>query len=259
VEQRRHLRARLEVALGVLEQRPSGSIERGLVADTGQHVEQPPAGRRGMPYVVGRDQRDLIAPGNGNERAVESFLVGIKVTLHVDVKPAGEKIPQAGEGKFEIRNSKFEIVSPGETDEAVGVSVEVFPRRHRFTLGRAQLGLGDEPAEILIADAGGSEEIERGRRVRRTGQRQFRADDGPQTGARRRLMKARCAVHAVTIAESQRRIAERRGARDEIFRQRSPGEEAEGAAGAQFDVLGEDQSYTPSTNQLCVVTSQNNR
>ena len=51
-------------------------------------------------------------------------------------------------------------------------------------------------------------------------------------------MKTRGAVHAVAITERQRRIAERGGALDQILRQRGAGEKTEGAAAAQFNVVG---------------------
>src|SRR5262249_55684074 len=46
-EQRRHLGGRLEMALGVGEQKPPGAVERGAVADAGEDGEERPAGGGG--------------------------------------------------------------------------------------------------------------------------------------------------------------------------------------------------------------------
>ena len=57
--------------------------------------------------------------------------------------------------------------------------------------------------------------------------RQLRADDPFQAGTLRGNVKARCAVDAVAIEQSDRWIAERRGAFHERFRQRCAVEERE--------------------------------
>ena len=73
------------------EQHASGGIERRLVADAGEHIEQPPSRRPRVAHVVGGHQRDAEVPRDVDQRAVEPFLVRIEVALQVDVEAVGEE------------------------------------------------------------------------------------------------------------------------------------------------------------------------
>ena len=66
--------------------------------------------------------------------------------------------------------------------------------------------------------------------------RQLRADDRPDAGRERGLVKARRAVDAVAIEQRERRIAELGGAIDERFGQRRALEKTEGGRGVELDV-----------------------
>jgi hypothetical protein len=68
--------------------------------------------------------------------------------------------------------------------------------------------------------------------------RQLGADDGFQAGLACRPVKPWSAVHAIGIEQRQCRIAERRGALDKRFGERSPLEKAERGGAMELDVHG---------------------
>ena len=58
-EQPRHLVSRLEMALGIGLETAADALDRGLLADAGQHILQHPLLGMVIEHVVGRDQRHL--------------------------------------------------------------------------------------------------------------------------------------------------------------------------------------------------------
>src|SRR5262249_47301128 len=108
------------------------------------------------------------------------------------------------------------------------------PRHARLALLPAERAGGEEPAEVPVAGAILDEEMERAR----VAHDDVRADDRAHAGALGRLEEARRAVESVSIRERDRIVPERRGARDEILRQRRTGEERERAPAAKLDVVG---------------------
>ena len=133
-EQRRHGARRLEMMLGVGEQATAGAVERGLLAQTGEHVEQRPAARRGVADVVADGERNGEALGDGPERAVEALRGGIEMALQVDDEAIGEQALQARDGGLDAaaaqRRRERTVGAAGEAEEAVGVAVEVRPVGH---------------------------------------------------------------------------------------------------------------------------------
>ena len=135
--------------------------------------------------------------------------------------------------------SRQEQRPPGQGDETAGAAVEIAERQRAFAFGRAQLHARDEAAEILPAVGGLDQHRERPRRERAPlgrGDGQLGADDGADAGGLRGLMEARRAVDAVAIEQRDRRIAERRRALDERFRQRRAAQERKGRRGMKLDV-----------------------
>ena len=170
-----------------------------------------------------------------DQRAVEPLLVGIEMALQVDVEAVGEEALEEVESRrVESRRSPVTTAGPS-APPARQMRPSVWPSRssHVATdspFGARSLVSRDQSAEVLVAGAVGGEEIEQSRVEREGGAcRRYtrtstlpasaRTDERAQPGALRRLMKTRRAVDAVAIAERQRRITERRGARDQILRQ----------------------------------------
>ncbi len=132
---------------------------------------------------------------------------------------------------------------------------------------RAQLHARDQPAEVAVALLGGDEKRQmpavggrqreagragaaaggQRRAVRARPRRHFRArildgelgaDEGTQAGGFGRLMEARGAVKAVAVEQRDRGVTEQRRALDERLGQGGRPEEAEGGRGVEFYVHG---------------------
>src|SRR5208283_2182135 len=245
------------MALTVDPQRAAGFLERGLEPDAGQHVEQH-AIRAAVAYVVGRDHRDSRRAGKRGELAIEAFLTGVEMTLQIDVEIARAENPAEPPAQIAGILAANEHArqrahhAAGKADESAAVAFELVERNAALALGGidgrsdgavayeragiqdAHLRVGDHAAEILVALAIRCEEVE----ARVVVQRQFRADDLPDSRGLRGLVKARRAVKSVAIAKRHRAVAEFRRARGEILGRSSAFEKAECAARAKFDVVG---------------------
>ena len=103
-KQPRHLRRRLEVALGVRGQPAAGAHQRDVLADRGQHVEQRPLLRRGEADAAGGDERHAKRLGEADQRVVVVFLIALQVPLQLDegvaaAEHADDAIEQAADAE----------------------------------------------------------------------------------------------------------------------------------------------------------------
>jgi hypothetical protein len=67
-------------------------------------------------------------------------------------------------------------------------------------------------------------------------QRNFTANQSPNSGRLSRLMKPRRAIQSVAVAQCQRAITETHGFSDKIFRLRSSFEKTEAGSGMEFEI-----------------------
>ena len=148
-EQLRHLRRRLQVALGVVREALAGTVDVGLVADAADDVVERPILRRREADAVGREQRHVIRRGECDERVVVGFLVALQVALQLDVEPiAPEHADQAIEQPADAVPRAAEDGPASERDEAAGGAVEILEAER--AAGRRDFPFG-APAFICVS------------------------------------------------------------------------------------------------------------
>ena len=249
-EELRHLRRRLQVALGVARQALPGAMDVGLVADAGEDVEQRPILRRGEADAVGREQRHVIRRGQRDERLVVGLLVALQVPLQLDVEAiAAEHADQAIEQPADAVPRVRRRARRGRpARQAAGRAVEILEAeraagRRDLALRRARLHPRDQAAQVAIAVARRDQHRQppQARRMRAVrlllrADGQLGADERLEPGLARRHVQARRAVDAVPIEHREGRIAERRGPLDQRLGRGGGFQEREGRCGMQLDV-----------------------
>ena len=109
-EELRHRLRRLQVALGVSRQLPSRGIERRLVADAREHVEERAVGDCGKPHVVGGDDRHAERAGKRFERDIGRLFIAQQMALQLDAhvasaEEADDAIEQAADAVSPTRRA----------------------------------------------------------------------------------------------------------------------------------------------------------
>ena len=265
-EQPRHRLRRLQVALGVAAQPPSGLLERGLVADAGEDVVQRPIGRLGEAHAVGGDDRHVERGGEIAQRLV------VRTPPRAGDGAAARRRPARAERcrRSDRRGRRRRSARPSiAVRPASATSPPTWPSRSSKVSAPSPFGarsfiVRHQPAQVAVAVArldqdGQREQPLRSRgqrsrgsarrlaadrrdrcrsRRRAAGDRQLGADDRLEAGALGGEVKARRAVDAVAIEQRQRRIAERRRALDQRFGQRRAVEKRKGGRGVEFDIHG---------------------
>ena len=151
-EERRHVRRRLEVALGVRRETPPGLRERGVVMNARDDIEQRPLGRRRKADAVGRDDRHVERRRELDERLVVRFLVAAEVPLQLDVHAvATEQADEAIHQAADAAAAGVERRAADERDEAAGRAVQIFQRQRAFAFRRAHFHAGDQAAQVAVA------------------------------------------------------------------------------------------------------------
>ena len=154
-----HLRRGFEIALGVGHQPPAGIGQRGVLADTGEHVVQRPLGLGREAHAVGGEDRHAERLGQRHEHLVVPGLVALQVPLHLHVDLL------AAEDAHQPIQQPADAVAVGPQQRPAGqrhqpghVPVEILERERALALRRAQLHRGDEAAEVAVALLGGDED-----------------------------------------------------------------------------------------------------
>ena len=80
-----HLLRRLQVALAVMRQQTSGSVERAMIADTGKHIEDLPLFTSAILRTLCRQQRQIQAARKFHCSLITDFLRAIVVTLQLNI------------------------------------------------------------------------------------------------------------------------------------------------------------------------------
>ena len=151
-KQLRHHLGRLEIALGVARQPAAGRIERRLVVDAGEHVEERSILGRGKADAVGGHDRDAKRPRQAGERHQVGFLVAQQMPLQLDADVgAAEQADQAIQQPAHAVVMRVEHRPARQRDEPGREALELLEREGAFSLGGAHLHAGHETAEIAVA------------------------------------------------------------------------------------------------------------
>ena len=217
----------------------AGLVEVRVVSEAGEDVEGGAGGGCGVEDAVGGEEREGAGAGEVDEGAVDAILTATAMALDLDEDVVGAESRlealddfggwngTAGQGATERT-----FLVAGEGDEPFGVGREFGPEDPAFALGGAEVGGGEEVAEVLVSSPGGDEDGEDGFIV----EDEFRADDGSDAGFAGDAGEAGGAVDSHAVAEGDGREAEAGGGVGEGLGKGGGAQEAEGAAGVEFDV-----------------------
>jgi hypothetical protein len=151
-EQPRHLRRRLEVALGVGGQAAAGARQRHVLTNRGQHVEQRPLFGRGKADAAGGQQRDAKRLREAHQRVVVVFLVALQVALQLDEGVRAAKDPDdAIEQTADAEAVRAQQRAAGHGDQAGNAAVELVDAERALAFRRAQLHARNQAAEVAPA------------------------------------------------------------------------------------------------------------
>ncbi len=156
-KQPRHLRRRLEVALGVGGETPAGSRKRHVLANRGQHVEQRPLFGRGKAHAAGGHERHAKRFRETHQRVVVVFLIAMQVALQLDKNiVAAEDADHAIEQAADAEAVGAQQRAAGHGNEAGDAAVELVDSERALAFRRAQLHARDQAAKISPAFLGGT-------------------------------------------------------------------------------------------------------
>ncbi len=164
-----HLGGRLQVALGVGREPASGEMERHVLANGGEHVEERPLFRRGIAHAAGGHHRHAERAGQAHERVVVVFLIAMQVALQLDVRVRStERADNAIEQAADAVPLGVQQRAARHGDEPRGVTIHLVKRERALPLPpslklrrtavalaeagrRAQLHAGQQTAEVTPA------------------------------------------------------------------------------------------------------------
>ncbi len=170
-EERRHLGRRLEVEVGRVELEPAGGVEVAAGADAEQDVVRLGLALVDVVEVVRHDERQPGLGRQAEELLVEPALLGQAVVLELEEEPvtaedvavlAGELpgvLPVVG-----LEGARDLTAEAGrQPDEPLAVPGEVLAVDPRLVVVAVEVGVGDEPAQVAVADgvAGQQDQVER--------------------------------------------------------------------------------------------------
>ncbi len=171
VEEAAHGAGGANLALGVALEEAAGLVERDVVADGGEDVEDFALVLGGVADAVGGEDGEMEGLGDAQGGLVAGFFGAVAVALQLDVDVVGaedadELLDALAAGGFAAggeRGGEWAFVAAGEAEEAVLEFGEIVERGGAFALvGFAHFEAGDELAEVLVAGAGGAEEGDAG-------------------------------------------------------------------------------------------------
>ena len=203
-EQPRHLLGRLQVAIGMALAAEAGVVDGAAMADAGDHVLQDAPRRHMEQHVVGDHGRH---PRLGRE-------IGQLVQPELVVRPAAQgqrQIAAIAEGLAQPaqleRAGVVGDVGDQHRDQALAIGDEIGPVEPALRLAAALLAEAEQPAEPGIGRAVGRVDQHRDA----VHEVEAAADDQPDAGVLRRLMRPHDAGEAVAVDDGQRLDPEGRG------------------------------------------------
>ena len=232
-EEGEHLGRRLQVELGALELQPVRRVE----VAAGPHAEEDVVGLGlrlvDVVEVVRHDEREAGLRRQAQELLVEAGLLGDAVVLQLQEEVA---LPEdvavlAGQaaGRLPVvdleRLRDLAAEAGGEADEALGVAGEVLAVDPRLVVVAVEVGVGEEPAEVPVAD----EVLRQQDEVERlgvglplavahgpAGDVGLHADDRPDPLGLRGLVEGDRAVEGAVVGQGERIEAQALGLVDEV-------------------------------------------
>ena len=160
-EELRHRLRRLQVPFGVSRQLPSRGIERRLVANAREHVEERAVGGCGKPHIVGGDDRHAERAGKRFERDIGRLFIAQQMALQLDAHVASaEETDDAIEQAADAVSRRVEHGTSGKRHEPGGVSLELVERERALPFRRPHLHARDQPAQIRVSSCAFDETAE---------------------------------------------------------------------------------------------------
>ncbi len=138
-----HLRRRLQISLGVGGQPASRGIERRVLADGREHVEERPLVGHRKPHAAGRHDRHTEGFGQADERVVVVFLIAAQVTLQLDVDIAAAEQPD------QLIEQPTHTIPLGQEQRPPRQGHQ--PQRHALEIGERQRALRLSVSEVSSA------------------------------------------------------------------------------------------------------------
>ncbi len=255
-----HLLRRAEDGFLVPAPLPLGAVEGGAVRDRDQRILESRPALVVRVDVPGCDRRHAEGCCEALEGRVSARVASLEWPLELDVERAGERAREIG-CRLRIDAAEPLPRAAGEADEPFGVlgdelrgrsrwqQVAAVPSRRRnlpvppspFPVACADgrlrrpgscVRVREDPAKVRVAALALAEE----RDVRAAGERHLSTGDCAHPEALARVGELERPVDAVVVGQGEGVVAELRGARCELFRQRGAVEERVGRVGVQLDV-----------------------
>ena len=127
-------------ALCVGKQEPSSLIERGVVAQASEGIEELPSFGTGDAHVAGRDDGNAQTLGHRHGEARAGCEPAVLVSRHVEPAAPGE------EGAHPVEGARREGgIGVDQGDQIARVLLDLVPTDAGLPLGRMALGHGQEP------------------------------------------------------------------------------------------------------------------
>ena len=255
-EQPRHLAGGFQVALGIGLQPPARPVDRGLLADAGQHILQGAPFGMMIEHLVGGDERHARGGRDALKTGQPPRIVAAMEQARREPDAAGPALPQPREQPERLR--RLETMRQGEGEKlAVAEIHQVAEAEMAFALRGGALAAGQELAQAAIGIA-----VARiGENVRRAVvEHQPRPDQQP--GPARELGIAEFAVGAhhpgqrVAVGDADRRQPQLAGPMHVVLRVRAAAQEREIGGDADLGIGWRGHANTPCRNQRNVATSR---
>ena len=170
-EERLHLGGALQVEVGRLEAHPTRRVEVRARAHAEEHVVGLRLAAMDVVEVVRGDEREPDLRGEAQQLLVQGALLGEAVVLELEEEAVGPEDVRIAAGKGSrggpvvvLERARDLAVQAGrEADEPGAVLREVVAVDARLVVVAVDVGVGDDPAEVLIAGpvARQQDEVER--------------------------------------------------------------------------------------------------
>ena len=258
-EEARHLRGRLQVALGMGGEAKPGLIDRAMRADAGQHILQRPPLGDVIEHIVDGDERKPGRVGDRGETGEAACIVAAIEMVRGEIGAAGEirrdaggellpprhppQCPHPSLPRKRGRDREGGLRRQHGEDLAIAMGHDIGVIEMTLALGRAPLAQGQEASEAAI----GGTVLRIGEEARAIGEVEPDADDKADSGGLRRLMRAHQPGDAVAVGDRDRPVAKRRRGRHQFARMRGAAQEREIAGDLQLGVVR--HAKRPCTNQ----------
>ena len=234
-----HHPAALHEVLAVAREQPARGLERGVLADAREHVEQRAVPARDQLGLVGGERGQAQPRGLAAQPLVARLLRAAQVALQlredvgaaVDADEPLEALAPGIRARARQRGRHRTAAPAGQADEAARELGQLLERGGAFPLRRAHLHAGQQAAEVLIPLA----IFHQQRQPAAVGQRDLRAHQRREAEPVAGAIEPGRAVDAVGVQQRDGGLLEPRRALGQRFGQRRRLEKAEGTPGMQLD------------------------